>query len=127
MPRRNRPEELLHRSVIEWLTWQKPNCLWFHPYNGGYRTKAEAGIGKALGVLGGVADLVFVLPGGRVGFIELKAPRPSKPYLSASQKAFYNDVHKLGAWYAVARSIEEVEGTLRAWGVLPRTAGERAA
>ncbi len=63
------PEELLHRSVIEWLEWQKPNCLWFHPYNSGYRTKAEAGIGKALGVLAGVADLVFVLPGGRVGFI----------------------------------------------------------
>ena len=121
---KNRPEELLHRSVIEWLQWQKPNCLWFHPYNSGYRTKAEAGIGKALGVLPGVADLVFVLPGGRVGFIELKGP---KTPLNLNQKIFLNDVQMLGAAYAVARSIEEVQGTLKAWGVTFAHARGRAA
>ena len=108
------PEELLHRSVIEWLGWVKPDCVYFHPYNGAYMSKATAGKGKALGVLPGVADLVFVLPGGFVGFIELKGP---KTPLNLNQKIFLNDVQMLGALYAVARSIEEVEGTLKAWGV----------
>ena len=108
------PEELLHRSVIEWLGWVKPNCLYFHPYNGAYMSKATAGKGKALGVLPGVADLVFVLPGGRVRFIELKAP---KGVLNDSQKAFRDNVRDLGCRYTVARSIEDVSQILEAWGV----------
>ena len=113
MPR-NQAEYELHKNVVEWLRWQKPDCVWFHPYNGAYMSKATAGKGKALGVLPGVADLVFVLPGGRVGFIELKGP---KTPLNLNQKIFLNDVQMLGAPYAVARSIEEVESTLKAWGV----------
>ena len=59
MPRRNSPEYELHKAVIEWLGWAKPDCVYFHPYNGAYMSKATAGKGKALGVLPGVADLVF--------------------------------------------------------------------
>ena len=112
MPRRNNPEYELHKAVIEWLAWVKPDCLYFHPYNGAFMSKATAGKGKAMGVLPGVADLVFVLPGGKVGFIELKAPGN---YLTPKQKAFRYDVLRLGALYAYAHSHEEVVTTLRTW------------
>ena len=77
-------------------------------------SKATAGKGKALGVLPGVADLVFVLPGGRVGFIELKVLEEG---LSDNQKAFHDNVRKLGASTTVARSIEGVQTILKSWGV----------
>ena len=124
MSRRNQPEYELHKAVVEWLGWVKPNCIFFHPYNGAYMSKATAGKGKALGVLSGVADLVFVLPGGRVGFIELKGPRK---YLSANQKVFRADVRRLDAMYFVAWTIEDVERTLKSWGVTFSQARGRAA
>ena len=125
MPRKPpSPEELLHRSVIEWLGWVKPDCVYFHPYNGAFMSKATAGKGKALGVLPGVADLVFVLAGGRVGFIELKI---SGERLSPSQEDFHNNVRKLGASTTVARSIEGVQEILKDWGVTFAHARGRAA
>ena len=129
MPR-NQAEYELHKNVVEWLLWQKPDCVWFHPYNGAYMSKATAGKGKALGVLPGVADLVFVLLGdayygwAKVAFIELKAPGQS---VSAVQKTFAADVDRLGAPYAVAHTIEEVQGILKAWGVTFAHARGRAA
>lgn len=121
----------MHRSVIEWLQWQKPNCLWFHPYNSGYRTKAEAGIGKALGVLAGVADLVLIFKDDEeysrawVGFIELKAGDND---LSDVQEDFAEAVMGLGALYEVCRSLEDVERTLKSWHVtFAHTRGKDAA
>lgn len=114
MPRRNNPEYELHKAVIEWLGWVKPDCIFFHPYNGAFMSKATAGRGKALSVLAGVADLVFVLPGGRVGFIELKAPGK---HLQPKQNDFRDAVTRLGAWYAVAHSQEAFRGILKTWGV----------
>lgn len=104
MPRRNRPEEIIHRQIVEWLQWAHPDLLVFHPYNGGYRTKAEAGIGKALGVKAGTPDLVFVLPGGKCAFMEIKAP---KKYLTKVQKEFAFKAANLGARFATVRSFEE--------------------
>ena len=118
------PEELLHRSVIEWLGWVKPDVVFFHSYNGAYMSKATAGRGKAMGVLPGVADLVFVLPGGKVGFIELKVLEEG---LSDNQKAFHDNVRKLGASTTVARSIEGVQTILKSWGVTFAHARGRAA
>jgi len=81
-------EEQHQRAIVEWLRWTKPNCVWFFVNNGARLSKAQAGIAKAMGVLPGVADLVFVLPGGRVGFIELKAPgRDSIAESTASSKS----------------------------------------
>ena len=114
MPRRDNPEEQLQRTVVAWLRWQKPDCVWYFVNNGARLSKAQAGKAIGMGVLPGVGDLVFVLLGGRVGFIELKA---EAAYLSAVQRDFSTKVQALGAWYALARSIEDVEGTLKAWGV----------
>ena len=114
MPRRDNPEEQLQRAVVEWLRWTKPDVVWFFVNNGARLSKAQAGKAIGLGVLPGVADLAFVLPGGQAAFIELKV---KGTYLSAVQRDFSTKVQALGAWYALARSIEDVEGTLKAWGV----------
>ena len=121
---RNQAEYELHKNVVEWLRWQKPDCVWFHVYNGAYMSKATAGRGKAMGVLPGVADLVFVLAGGKVGFIELKVLEEG---LSDNQKAFHDNVRKLGASTTVARSIEGVQTILKSWGVTFAHARERNA
>ena len=110
-----RPEEKLQRQVVTWLQWVKPACLWWHCPNGGARSKAEAGIFKAMGVKAGVADLCFVLDGGKAAFIELKA---DKRKLSDSQELFAAEVTGRGAYHATARSIEDVDGILRAWGAM---------
>ena len=48
MTRRNRPEEALQRAVASYLDLALPHdAVWFHPPNGGARSKAEAGIFKA--------------------------------------------------------------------------------
>jgi hypothetical protein len=73
-------EESLHMSCFDWIFANErsyPDLLWvFHSPNGGYRTKAQAGRFKAMGVRAGVVDIVSPFPsGGAKGLaIELKAP-----------------------------------------------------
>lgn len=122
--RRNQPEELLQRSVVEWLGWQYPNLLYFAVPNGGGRSKAEAGILKATGVKSGVADLAFCWKENgiaRIGFIELKAPETEisrKGVQSENQKIFEKECDVIGAPYAVAWSIDEVDVALNEWGAV---------
>ncbi len=112
--RRGLPGETLRRTVVQWLEYAKPDCEWFHVPDAGPSAGAGARAFNALGVKAGVADFVFVLPGGRVGFIDLR----SEGRLSAARRAFSERVRGLGARYAEAHSIEEVAGILRTWGLL---------
>lgn len=59
----NRAEEKLQRQLVAYLRAALP-APWivFHPANGGGRSKAEAGILKAMGVLAGVPDLFVIGP-----------------------------------------------------------------
>ena len=110
----NRPEEQLQRSVIEYLLVTKPQCLCYHPPNSGGRSKAEAGIFKAMGTKASVPDLAIVLPKGQAAFIELKAEGRQ---LSQAQIQFRITAEGLGAKYAVCYSIDEVKDALETWGV----------
>lgn len=101
-------------QVARFLKLAAPNLLWFHPANGGYRNPREAKKLKDMGVMPGVPDMAFVLPGGLSGFIELKA---GKNTLQPSQRAFAQSAIKAGAAWQMCRSLAEVECTLRAWGV----------
>lgn len=115
-PRRSkRPEETLHRAVIQYLAWVKPKALYFHCPNGEARSKATAGRLKAMGTLPGVPDLTFISEGGITSFIELKAPGK---YLSPAQKAFRETVVSLGCQYALARSVDDVAEALQSWGLV---------
>jgi hypothetical protein len=61
----------------------------------------------------GVPDRVVVWPGGRVSFVELKAPG-KKP--SPLQAAVFADLHALGAPVSVLSTKAEVEEFWRAGG-----------
>ncbi len=110
----NRPEDAIQRACADYLRLRKPPCIWFHPPNGGARTKAEAGIFKAMGVRAGVADLIFLWHD-RCGAIEIKPP---KRYLSPSQKVFRDDCRRLGIDWALVHSVDELADILTAWGLI---------
>ncbi len=111
---RARRGETLRRTVAQWLEYTKPDCAWFNVPEAGPTAGTGARAINAPGVEAGVADLVFVLPGGRVGFIDLGTEgRPG-----AARRAFSERVRGLGARYAEAHSIEEVARILRTWGLL---------
>lgn len=93
----------------------------FHPANGGLRTKREASKLRAMGVLAGVSDLVFLIREGKAILIELKAAKGS---LNDNQKAFHGLVTALGhASYCITakdgtEAIREIEAILRAHKVI---------
>lgn len=74
---------------------------------------------KAEGVRSGIADLCFMLPGGRVAWLEMKKPGGS---LSDTQKQFRDRAQALGHYWALAKSLDEAIPHLRAWGVLKERA-----
>jgi len=108
------PEDILQMQVIRFLKVAAPDLTVYHAANGGYRNPREAKKLKDMGVLPGVADLCFILPGGLAAFIELKVGKNPQ---TQTQKDFAVDVIAKGAAYAVCRSLEAVEETLRTWGV----------
>ena len=113
-----RPEEQLHRAVVQLLqVYQGRGLLTFcHPYNSGFRTKAEAGIGRSLGVRAGVPDLLVWTQGARHFAIELKAGAGK---LSPAQASWHDTVSSLGHRVYVCRSVDDVERCLRAEAVPP--------
>ena len=111
-PKRNRPEQAIHQAAVSYLKLLENmgELTFFHPASGGWRSKAEAGIFKSLGVKPGVPDLVLLFPGGRTAFIEIKAPEGR---LSAAQKAFKSQAEYFGFAYAECRGVDQVEKFIR--------------
>lgn len=112
-PRKIGPEELTQKAVKDYLDVAAPGLLWWAVPNGGM-SKGQNGRNKGMGARAGVPDLHFVLSGGRIGFIEMKAADGT---LSAGQKAFRDTCTAMGLPWALCRSVEAVEATLRGWGV----------
>lgn len=111
---RKRDEDNLQIGVVKFLRFAAPDLIFFHPTNeAGSRSKGEMGRLNAMGLVAGVHDLVFCLDAGRFAAIELKAGTPE----TAAQRAWGGAVERKGGLRATCRSIEEVESTLRAWGV----------
>ena len=107
-----RPEEQIQRAVVSHLKARSmPGVFFFHPANGGRRTKAEAGIFKALGVRAGVPDLIVVYRAQIFG-LELKA---DSGRLTPIQRQALNDMEVAGARTAVAHSLDEALVTLECW------------
>lgn len=108
-------ERQVHRAIADWLRVMRPDCLWFHVPNGGWRDAGTAGLMKGLGVKKGIPDLAFVLPGGRAGFMEVK--RPCEGRLSPDQKAMFTVIRETGGLVEVVESIDDVQRVLKLWGV----------
>lgn len=115
-----RPEQELQKSVVQYLRYAAPKVLFFHVPNGGKRSKAEAGIFKAMGVMPGVADLMLfwnnspALCYPSFAAIELKAGKGAQ---TDHQKTFQDRWEALGGKYAVVRSLDELQGILKDWGI----------
>ncbi|MDO9334967.1 MAG: VRR-NUC domain-containing protein [Caulobacter sp.] len=107
-----RHEENLHRQVASYLN-TIPGLLWWTTANQrGTRSRAEMGVLKDIGVRPGVPDVCLLIPGGKIGFIELKAP---KGRMSESQLEFTEAAKERGALVAVCYSLEDVTQYLNGW------------
>ena len=118
------PEDQLQIAVVDYLTLVLPKDIEFnHCPNGGNRNMIEAKKLKRMGTRAGWPYIQF-LRNGRVSFIELKRPdwrdgrQKRKAVLSNEQKYLRERLVKQGCPYAVCRSIDEVAGTLKGWGML---------
>jgi hypothetical protein len=77
---------------------------------------------KAEGVRRGTPDIFVCLPQGRIGWLEMKAP---KGVLSPEQKHFRDKVLALGHFWALARTVDQALEHLTEWDAL-RPAYRRA-
>jgi hypothetical protein len=107
-----RAEEQLQRAVCDLLAIYEARGLlaYCHVPSGGYRTPAEAGIFRAMGVRAGVPDLIVWTPEGHSFGVELKAGR-GKP--SDAQILWKSTLESLGHRVYVCWSLDEVEAALR--------------
>lgn len=109
-----RPEEAVHRSISALLQWRlQPPWIYFHCPNGGGRSKAEAGILKALGVRAGMPDLCLV-GDGRMVCLEIKS-RSGR--LSTAQRETIGRLAEAGVPTLIVRSLDEAIEALRSLGV----------
>lgn len=110
---RSNPEHQLQSRVREYLGWCLPaEVEWTASLVGTNLSVNARNRAKAAGVRPGWPDLQFLFPDGVTRYIELKAPEGS---LRPEQRAFRDRCAPHGIW-AVCRSVEEVEATLRGWG-----------
>ena len=107
---RNHPEQDLQISIAQYLDIALPDdAAWFAVENGFKRTRAEAGIGKAMGRKPGVPDLCIVRRG-QAYFFELKAGR-NRP--TDKQEAMQQRLMEAGAVVVNIYSLDEMYHALR--------------
>ncbi len=109
-------EDDLQKAIVHVWRSHTPRDQWFrlfHPANGGKRNAIEAAKFKQMGVVAGIADLVCLLPEGKVGFIELKFGK-NEPSLHQMDFARFCKVS--GYPYALCRTVDEALDTMKSWG-----------
>lgn len=112
-------------ALVERLKLQgNRDVIWWHCPNGELREPRTAARLKAMGVMPGVADLIFVWRDGyeslgdektRVLFLELKRKGEKQ---TADQEWFEKMVRERGCEYRVADSIDEAVAILKDRGIL---------
>ena len=109
-------ETKIHCAIVELIEAAKvPGVIYWHTPNGMKRSKKDAAILKAMGVLAGVVDLIISQPGGVMRYLELKTRRG---IVSKEQTAFMSAMEANGHDTAVVRSLEEAARVLEGWGVI---------
>lgn len=106
-------EDHLQIQVSEWLQYQFPEIVWFHPPNEGRRTAFERYVITLLGVQAGASDMIILQPTKKYHglMLELKVIYKSeaKNYLSKNQKKFLKRLYLKGYCCAVAWTFEEAK------------------
>lgn len=85
-----------------WNNHPKERGLLFH-VNNKARNRIEGNKFKAMGVIPGVSDLIYLRPGGKPIFIELKTDEGSQ---SPAQKDWQKAVQGVGYDYRICRDLE---------------------
>jgi hypothetical protein len=113
---RGNPEHKIQVALMDYLAIAaNPDIHYFAIPNQSNRHIQNAAKMKAEGVRAGSPDLCFMLPAGRVGWLEMKA---ETGVLSTAQKGFRDIAQRLGHHWAVARSVDEALLVLTEWGAL---------
>ena len=111
-------EAIIHRAVVHLLRGHaRPDVIWFHVPNGEHRNPVVGAKLKAMGVRAGVSDFVFVLPGGRAAFLEIKR---GNGRLSPVQRLFADACEAVGAPFKVAHDIASAVEILNRWAVFQK-------
>ena len=98
-------ESQIQAQIIEYLSLRGIYCHSV-PNEGAGPNKLRTMRLIAQGMRPGVADLVVWFPWGRIGYLEVKTLSGRQ---SESQKRFQTRCEKEGIFYAVVRSVDEVE------------------
>jgi hypothetical protein len=113
---RSQAEFRLHCVIADYLRLQcRPEVWWTHEANGENRSVITGARLKRMGVTPGAPDLLFVFPGGRCAFLEIKA---DKGRMSDAQKGVFEHFDEHRVPYAVVRSLDEAKAILEQWGAL---------
>lgn len=111
------PEQALAVQVANWLREKSHDgslsAVWTHVANEGKRTPHTANILKAMGMIPGTSDYVFLWRDGS-GVIELKVGNND---LTDAQKMFFEWSDANGVRHFICRSVQEVSVALSKWGV----------
>lgn len=120
--RKNRSDEfVLTMRIADMLKVEAPpSLLWTHFPAGEARDERTGAKLKAMGLKPGWPDFLFVLPGGRLGAIEVKTEAGR---LSDTQKRWATDARGAGAAWAECRTVGGVREALRGWGVAMKGVG----
>ena len=109
-------EHKLQTAFMDYLTIKgRRDLFWFAVPNAGLRSLRVGAMMKAEGLRPGVADICFMLPGGKAAFLEMKT---ESGRLSPHQEGFRHRCEMLGHPYFVARSLDEAIEVARKLGVL---------
>lgn len=97
-------EDQLQAQIFQWHWNSMPQerGLLFH-VNNKARNKIEGNRFKAMGVIPGVSDLIYLKPGGRPIFVELKIETGSQ---SDKQKEWETSVKAAGYDYRICRDLQ---------------------
>jgi len=112
-------ESALQAQLCEYLDLSiRPGLHWSSIENGGKRHLLTAVRLKKQGVKAGTPDMFFMLPEGRIAWLELKIKGGA---LSPPQQVFRDTARRLGHHWAVARTLDEAIDYLTPLGVLKIT------
>lgn len=117
------PERLQQQAVVPYLRQVLPSGSKVAAIVNEAPAEAKTGLARSryyrarqkAGVLGGMPDIVCALPGGRVLWIEMKAPKSGR--LSEGQRDIHADMRAIGHQVGCATSIETARWLLHEWKV----------
>lgn len=112
-PRRAAPERAIQSAIRNRLMFHGVVCIAIP--NAAKRSPAMARALKAEGMIAGAPDLICVGDGGKVAWLEVKAPGGR---VSPAQEDMHALLQRKGHNVAVVRDQDQAVEQLRAWGMV---------